>query len=119
MGRGEANDCWQSCHEFRRNEAQLELPLFLLQCSDAAHFLGHASVEFESVPQVLLSFYWFATQLSRSEEFEMASLASRQTWRVAHVFKNQESTLKHRDQSFTAWSHLLDNYKLAQVGTPT
>jgi len=31
----------------------------------------------------------------------MASLASGQKWRLAHVFKNQESSLKHRGQSFT------------------
>ena len=50
--------------------------------------IGDAFVHFESVPQGLLTFYWLATQLSWSEEFELASLASRQEWRVAHIFEN-------------------------------
>jgi hypothetical protein len=52
-------------------------------------------VHFESVPQVLLGFYWFATQLSRRKEFKMASLATRQKWRLAPVFKNQHSFFNH------------------------
>jgi len=52
-------------------------------------------MDFEFVPQVLVSFYWFATQFSWSEEFEMASLASGQKGCFAHVFKNQESSVKH------------------------
>ncbi|PYV94616.1 MAG: hypothetical protein DMG89_24705 [Acidobacteria bacterium] len=50
--------------------------------------IGDAFVHFEFVPQGLLTFYWLATQLSWSEEFELASLASRQEWRVAHIFEN-------------------------------
>jgi len=50
--------------------------------------IGDAFVHFEFVPQGLLTFYWLATHLSWSEEFELASLASRQEWRVAHIFEN-------------------------------
>jgi len=56
--------------------------------------IGDAFVHFEFVPQGLLSFYWLATQLSWSEEFELASLASRQKWRLAQV-----KELKQRGRS--------------------
>ena len=52
-------------------------------------------MDFESVPQVLLSFQRFAAQLSWSEEFEMASLASGEKGGLSHVLKNQKSSLKH------------------------
>ncbi|PYV97392.1 MAG: hypothetical protein DMG89_14820 [Acidobacteria bacterium] len=64
--------------------------------------IGDAFVHFEFVPQGLLSFYWLATQLSWSEEFELASLASRQKWRGTHIFKNfQESLFKHDEASLS------------------
>jgi hypothetical protein len=76
------------------------------QGSDYADIFGHAFVDFESVPQVLVSFHRFAAQLPWSEEFEMASLASRQKWSLAHVFKNQESSLKHDDSLLPIGSSL-------------
>ena len=60
----------------------------VLQGSDFADIVGSAFMDFESVPQVLLSFYWFAAQRCRGKKLKMASLASRQVWRLAHVFNN-------------------------------
>jgi hypothetical protein len=63
--------------------------------------IRNAFVHFEFVPQGLLSFYWLAPQLSWSEEFELASLATRQKWRGAHISKNQKSSFKHDDGSLS------------------
>jgi len=58
------------------------------QVSVCADIFAQAFVHLEFVPQGLLGFCGFAAQLSRSEEFEMASLASCQKWRIPHVFKD-------------------------------
>src|SRR5439155_25456291 len=56
------------------------------------------------------------TQLLWSEEFEMASLASGEKRCLAHVLKNQESSLKHDDSLSLILQILLDNCDLAHVG---
>jgi hypothetical protein len=58
------------------------------QGSDFADIIESAFMDFEPVLQVLVSVNWFAAQLCRRKEFKIASLASRQIWRLAHVFKN-------------------------------
>jgi hypothetical protein len=85
------------------------------QSSDFADIVGSAPMDFESVPQVLVSFYWFATQFSWSEEFQMASLAGGEKGCLAHVFKNQESPLNHRFQSFTYFSDLLIEQQVGAI----
>jgi hypothetical protein len=57
--------------------------------ADCGNIVRPAGMEFESVLQILFSFYWFVTQLPGSEEFKMASLASCQKGRLGHIFENQ------------------------------
>lgn len=44
---------------------------------------------------MFLSLPRFAHQIQRREEFDMAAFASREAWRLLHVFQNEEPSFPH------------------------